>query len=166
MSKNLKIALYMCIAGVILGATLLFSTAAQAADGPSTPSGTTSQTSGQNGTVSPPTAPSVAPDNLSTWFAPGGIITISLGGILLIVREVNAGRKINVDYYKERAEKAEAQQTIDREKLSGQINRLEDKLDAAIKDTEAKHDLYIAEITHRRRLELIMAEHGIALPAE
>ena len=166
MSKNLKIALYMCIAGLILGATLLFSTAAQAAGDPATPSGSTSQTSGQTNTVTPPQAPSGAPDSLSTYFAPGGIITISLGGILLIVREINAGRKINVDYHKERADKAETQQTIDREKLSGQITRLEQKLDAAIKDTEAKHDLYVAEITHRRRLELIMAEHGIALPAE
>lgn len=146
---------------------LLFSaTANAAADSTSTTSGSTSQTSGKAETVTPPQAPLSAPDNLTTFLAPGGIVTVSLGGILLIVREINAGRKINVDYYKEKAEKAESQAATDREKLSGQIARLEQKLDSAIKDTEAKHDLYVAEITHRRRLELIMVENGIALPAE
>lgn len=167
MSKNLKIALYVCFAGLILGAMLLFSATANAnADSASTPTGGTSQTTGETGTVRPVETPSVAPDNLSTFFAPGGIITISLGGILLIVREINAGKKINVDYHKDRADRAESQAAIDTQKLVSQIERLEAKLDAAIKDTESKHDLYVAEITHRRRLELILAEHGIALPVE
>lgn len=166
MSKNLKLALYLCIAGVVLGASLFLTTAAQAAEGPSTPVTGTSQSTGKTDTVTPPQAPSQGADPLPAWIAPGGIISVSLGGIILIVREVNAGKRINVDYYKGRAEKAESDGVLESNKLSGQITRLEAKLDAAIKDTEAKHDLYVAEITHRRRLELIMAEHGIQLPAE
>jgi len=167
LSKNLKIALYLCIAGLLLGASLLFSaTANAAADNASTPSGGTSQTSGKTETVTPSQTPVSVPDNLSTFLAPGGIVTISIGGIFLIVREIKTVRQMDIQGYKDRAEAAENKVTIETGKLAAQISRLEEKLDAAIKDTEAKHDLYVAEITHRRRLELIMVENGIALPAE
>ena len=91
---------------------------------------------------------------------------MALTGILLIVREVNAGRNLNVQMYKDRAIAAESKAALDTQKLADQVNRLEKKLDDALKATEEKHDLYMAEVAHRRKLELALAEHGIVVHSE
>lgn len=165
MTKGLRIWLYVCITGALLGAALLLGTAANATEGITPkPDTTTSTTQYPNGdTVTNKTE---AATNPSDWFAPGGIFVTSIGGIFLVVREVKGIKQMDLQKYKDRAETAENKAGADTAKLAAQIERLEKKLDDALKDTEAKHDQYVAEITHRRRLELIMVEHGIALPAE
>jgi hypothetical protein len=152
MTKGLKIWLYACIAGVCLGAALLLGTAANAADG-STPKPET--------TSSATTSDSGGTD----WFAPGGILTVSLGGIFLIVREVKSIKDMDLQKYKTRAEAAEAKADTETAKLASQIERLERKLDSALADVEKKHDEMVAEVAHRRQLEVLLAQHGIAVPA-
>lgn len=156
MTTRMKVALNVCIAGFILGVVMLLGTVSAHADSTPTP-GSPPATQTVTATVSDP---------LSSYLAPGGVLTLSIGGIFLIVRELKTIKQMDLQKYKDRAETAENSAATTSEKLSGQITRLEAKLDAAIKDTETKHDLYMAEVTHRRRLELIMVEHGIALPAE
>lgn len=166
MTKGLKIWFYVCITGVLVGAAMLLGTAAQASDGGSTskPDTTTSTTQKANGdTVTNTSQAATSPQD---WLAPGGVLTVSIGGLFLIVREVKGIKQMDLQRYKDRADAAETKSDAETTKFSQQIERLEAKLDKALKDTEAKHDLYVAEITHRRRLELIMAEHGIQLPAE
>lgn len=158
MSKGLKFWLYTCIAGVIAGFSLLFAavSANAAADNTVPPANNTSTVS-----VAP-----AATDPVSTYLAPGGILTISIGGIFMILREVNSLRSLEVQKYKDRAITAESQATQDTQRLSEQVSRLESKLDQALLDVEAKHDLWLEEVAHRRKLEILLAEHGVALPIE
>jgi hypothetical protein len=170
LSNKLKALLGLCVAGLILGAGLFFSAAAEDNSGetpaPISSTSTTQQPNGNTVTNTTTTEAKKEPDLIAQYGAPGGIITVALTGILLIVREVNAGRNINVNLYKERAIAAESKAALDTQKLTDQVNRLEKKLDDALRATEEKHDLYIAEVNHRRKLELALAEHGIVVQAE
>lgn len=164
MSNKLKALLALCVAGLILGASLFFSATAEANSGTTpNPVSTTSTTQQPNGntTTNTTTQTQKEPDVWAQYGAPGGIIGMALTGILLIVREINAGRNLNVQQFKDRAIAAENKAALDTQKLADQVNRLEKKLDDALKATEAKHDLYLAEVAHRRKLELLLAEHGI-----
>lgn len=163
MTKGLKIWLYTCIVGVILGAGLLFSTAAQAANGDTpNPDTTTSSTQKANGdTVTTKTEPPTQPQE---WYAPGGILMGSIGGIFLIVREIKGVRQMDVQGYRDRAEAAENKVNTETSKLATQIQRLEQKLDTALEDVETKHDEWLAEVAHRRKLEILLAENGILVP--
>lgn len=163
MTKGLKVWLYICISGVILGFALLFSAGAQAADNTTPkPESTTSVTEKSNGDVV--TNKTETKSEGSDWFAPGGILTVSLGGIFLIVREVKALKDTDVQKYKTRAETAETRAETETNKLAAQIERLERKLDKALEDVEVKHDEWVAEVAHRRRLEVLLAQNGIAVP--
>lgn len=154
MTKGLRIWLGVCLAGFLIGVAMLFGTAANAAEGDKPSSDTsTSQT-----TTKEATGP-------TDWLAPGGIVTLSIGGVFMVVREVKSLREIDVNKYKNRAELAEANATTETSKLAAQIERLEKKLDDALQDVERKHDEWLDEVAHRRRLEILLAENGIAVPA-
>lgn len=160
MTKGLKFWLYACIAGALLGLALLFSTGAQAADGTlPKPETTTSTTEKPNGeTITSKTEAATTPQD---WFAPGGIFMGSIGGIFLIVREYKGIKQMDLQKFKDRAEAAETKATSDTAKLAAQIQRLEKKLDDALEDVETKHDEWVAEVAHRRRLEILLAQNGI-----
>jgi len=165
MTKRLKILLYVCITGVLLGVALMFGTAAQATSSNGTvpkPQSTTSITEKPNGeTITNTVEKGVQP---SDWFAPGGIVTISIGGLFLIVKEIKSIKQMDVEGYKTRAETAENKANTETQRLAAQIERLEQKLDAALKDVESKHDEMMVEVAHRRKLELLLAQHGITPP--
>jgi hypothetical protein len=167
LSNKLKALLTLCVAGLILGAGLFLGVAKSQADSgtpaPISSSSTTQQPNGNVVTNTTTTEGEKEPDVWAQYGAPGGIITASLAGILLIVREINSGRNINVQQYKDRAIAAESKAALDTQKLADQVNRLEKKLDDALKATEEKHDLYIAEVNHRRKLELALAELGVVV---
>lgn len=163
MTKGLKAWLYVCISGVILGFALLFSAGAQAADNTTPkPESTTSVTEKSNGDVV--TNKTETKSEGTDWFAPGGILTVSLGGIFLIVREIKSIKDMDLQKYKTRAETAETKADQETSKLAAQIERLEKKLDKALEDVEEKHDEWVAEVAHRRKLEVLLAENGIAVP--
>lgn len=154
MTKGLKIWLYACITGAMLGFALLFGTAANAAG-----EGTTSDTTTSS------TEKSATKTEGNDWLAPGGILTVSIGGIFLIVREIKSIKDMDLQKHKTRAEVAEAKVETETNKLAAQIERLEKKLDDALEDVERKHDEWLAEVTHRRKLEVLLAEHGIQVPS-
>jgi hypothetical protein len=172
MTKGLKVWLYICISGVLLGCALLFSAGAQAADNTPKPETTTSTTEKANGdTVINKTevAPAAA-SAPSDWFAPGGILTVSIGGIFLIVREYKGIKQMDIQGHKDRADAADAKAlaaetkaTAVTDRLSAQIERLEKKLDDALADVETKHDEWLVEVAHRRKLEILLAQNGISV---
>jgi hypothetical protein len=165
MTKGLRILLGLFGTGVLIGFAMLLGTAANAAEGATPdPQSTTSVTQKSNGDTITNTTATATKTEPSDWFAPGGIFTISIGGVFLVVREIKSMRQQDIQGYKERAETAENKATIETGKLAAQIERLEKKLDDALKDVESKHDEWIAEVQHRRKLEILLAEHGIAVP--
>lgn len=153
MTKGLKIWLYASITGVMLGVALLFGTAAQAAGESTTSDKSTSSTEKSSDSTGG-----------SDWLAPGGILTVSIGGVFLVVREIKAIKDMDLQKYKTRAETAETKAETETNKLAAQIERLEQKLDKALEDVEKKHDEMVAEVAHRRQLEYLLAQHGIAVP--
>ncbi len=163
MTKGLKIWLYACIAGVLLGAAMLLGTAANASEGDKSSSDTTSSTT-QKANGDTVTSKTSTADTSNDWLAPGGLITVSIGGIFMIVREIKSIKDLDVQKYKTRAETAESKVDTETSKLAAQIERLEKKLDDALADVETKHDEWIAEVAHRRKLEVLLAQHGIAVP--
>lgn len=166
MTKGLKIALYACIAGVLLGLALLSGTVAQAAEGNvPKPESTTSTTQKANGDTVTNKTETKAETNPNDWLAPGGILVTSIGGTFMVVREVKSIKDMDLQKYKTRAEAAEAKVETETSKLAAQIERLERKLDKALEDVETKHDEWVEEVAHRRRLEVLLAQHGIAVPS-
>lgn len=156
MTKGLKVWLYVCITGALLGASLLLGTAANAAGDSAQPDTTksTTQTTGETKTEG------------NDWLAPGGIFVTSIGGIFLIVREIKSIKDMDLQKYKTRAETAESKADSETSKLAAQIERLENKLDKALEDVETKHDEWVAEVAHRRQLEVLLAQNGIAVPPQ
>jgi F0F1-type ATP synthase epsilon subunit len=164
MTKGLKIWLYLCITGIFVGAALLLGSGANAADGTNSSSDTTSSTT-QKANGDTVTNKTSTADTSNDWLAPGGLITVSIGGIFMIVREVKSIKDLDVQKFKTRAETAEAKVETETSKLATQIERLESKLDKALDDVEKKHDEMVAEVAHRRKLEVLLAENGISVPA-
>lgn len=167
----------------IMGIIILFGTAGAAA--PSSPTDIT--VSSENGAE-------VSDPNILLQYGPtGGIITITLGGILMIVKAVNEGRTIQVAHYKERAEMASADASRDVQKVRDQLTRMEksidelnddrDELREALEQRKAQfsrellalekrhqeqildsHELLLKQYNVRYKLEKLLSEHGVEVP--
>jgi hypothetical protein len=139
------------------------------------------------------TQPSSSPGVLEQFGPPGVIITTILTGILMIVKSINEGKKIDVTTYKERAADAEARSNEEIGKVHKKLGELEKKLDEVIADRdeyrdtleerkahftqqildmerrhqrelEDMHSALMIEVHTRHKLERILAENGIAVP--
>lgn len=136
----------------------------------------------------------VAGDSVLLQYGPsGGLITVSLGGILMIIRAYNDGKKIEVTTYKERYSELKDETEGELNKLRIKVAALETDntalttlLDATREaletrkahftevrlDNEAVHRnqieslnaVLLQEIRIRHMLERVLAEHDIALP--
>lgn len=138
-------------------------------------------------------AQSSSPGVLEQFGPPGVIITTVLTGILMIVKSVNEGKKIDVTTYKERAADAEARSNEEIGKVHKKLGELEKKLDEVIADRdeyrdtleerkasftkqvlemerrhqrelEDMHSALMVEVHTRHKLERILAENGIRVP--
>jgi hypothetical protein len=140
------------------------------------------------------TTPSASnPGVLEQFGPPGVIITTILTGVLMIVRSINEGKKIDVTTYKERAADAETRSNEEIGKVHKKLAELEVKLDEVIADRdeyrntleerkqqftqqvldmekrhqrelEDMHAALMIEVHTRHRLERLLAEHGITVP--
>lgn len=147
-------------------------------------------------TVKDPTAvtqPSSSPGVLEQFGPPGVIITTVLTGILMIVKSINEGKKIDVTTYKERAADAETRSNEEIGKVHKKLGELEKKLDEVIadrdeyrdtlekrkadftqqildmerrhqKELEDMHSALMVEVHTRHKLERLLAENGIQVP--
>lgn len=124
---------------------------------------------------------------------PGVIITTVLTGILMIVKAVNEGKKIDVVTYKERATDAETRSNAEIGKVHKKLAELEKKLDDVIADRdeyrntleerkahftqqvldlerrhqrelEDMHAALMIEVHTRHRLERLLVSNGIQVP--
>lgn len=134
-----------------------------------------------------------SPGVLEQFGPPGVIITTVLTGILMIVKSINEGKKIDVTTYKERAADAEARSNEEIGKVHKKLGELEKKLDDVIADRdeyrdtleerkahftqqildmerrhqrelEDMHSALMVEVHTRHRLERLLAENGIQVP--
>lgn len=144
----------------------------------------------------PPPAVSAVVDDpgvVEEYGPPGVIVTTVLTGILMIVRSVNEGRKIDVTTYKERATDAETRSNEEIGKVHKKLSELETKLDEVIADRdeyrnsleerkaqftqqildmekrhqrelEDMHAALMIEVHTRHKLERLLAEKGIQVP--
>lgn len=133
------------------------------------------------------------PGVLEQFGPPGVIITTILTGVLMIVKSINEGKKIDVTTYKERAADAETRSNEEIGKVHKKLGELEKKLDEVIadrdeyretleerkasftqqvlemerrhqKELEDMHSALMVEVHTRHRLERLLAENGIAVP--
>lgn len=133
------------------------------------------------------------PGLIEQFGPPSVIISTVLGGILLIFRSINEGKKIDVTTYKERAAEAEARSNAEIGKVHKKLGELEKKLDDVIKDRdeyrntleerkahftaqildmekrhqrelEDMHAALMIEVHTRHALERLLAENGIKVP--
>lgn len=144
--------------------------------------------------TTPTTNPApAAPGVLEQFGPPGVIITTVLTGVLMIVRSINEGKKIDVTTYKERAADAETRSNEEIGKVHKKLAELEVKLDEVIADRdeyrntleerkaqftqqvldmekrhqrelEDMHAALMIEVHTRHRLERLLAENGIQVP--
>lgn len=151
--------------------------------------------SGTSKVTEAPSGDAVVPDpGLIEQFGPPSVlISTVLGGILLIFRSINEGKKIDVTTYKERAAEAEARSNAEIGKVHKKLGELEKKLDDVIKDRdeyrntleerkahftaqildmekrhqrelEDMHAALMIEVHTRHALERLLAENGIKIP--
>ena len=133
------------------------------------------------------------PGPLEQFGPPGMLISGALGGLLMVIRAFNEGKKIDVTTYKERAAEAESRSNSEIVKVQNKLAELETKLDAVIEDRdqyrttleerkaqytaqvielerrhqrelEDMHAALLVEIHVRHGLERLMAENGISIP--
>ena len=133
------------------------------------------------------------PGLLEEWGPPGTLLSIVFGGIFWIVKAVNEGKSIDVDRYKEIATEADSRASVEIGKVYKRLDDVEAKLDEAInsrdeyralleekkrlwhidylaqerrhrEQLESQHDILVVEIATRRKLEKILADHGISYP--
>lgn len=147
--------------------------------------------------VTPQDVPSSPKEEGFDWTAfivpLGGSVTGVLGGIALILKNVNDGKKIDVQSAEEKLKAERESNATALDSLRNQVGSLEEKLDKSIKKQEemqtdflnrkthftkqmvdierrhrdqiqASHDLLLEEIRHRHTLEEILAAHGIEFP--
>lgn len=134
-----------------------------------------------------------SPGVLEQFGPPGVLITTTLTGILMIIKSVNEGKKIDVTTYKERAADAETRSNAEIGKVHKKLEEVEAKLDEVIADRdeyretledkkafftqqvlemerrhqrelEDMHSALMVEIHVRHRLERLLAENGIQVP--
>lgn len=139
------------------------------------------------------TAKAESPGVLEQFGPPGVIITTVLTGVLMIIKSINEGKKIDVTTYKERAADAEARSNEEIGKVHRKLGELEKKLDEVIADRdeyrdtleerkahftqqildmerrhqrelEDMHSALMVEVHTRHRLERLLAENGISVP--
>lgn len=139
--------------------------------------------------VAQPSSPGV----LEQFGPPGVIITTVLTGVLMIIKSINEGKKIDVTTYKERAADAETRSNEEIGKVHKKLGELEKKLDEVIADRdeyrdtleerkasftqqvlemerrhqrelEDMHAALMVEVHTRHRLERVLAENGIQVP--
>lgn len=139
-------------------------------------------------------AKSSSPGVLEQFGPPGVIITTILTGVLMIVKSINEGKKIDVTTYKERAAEAETRSNEEIGKVHKKLGELEKKLDDVIADRdeyrdtleerkahftqqildmerrhqrelEDMHSALMIEVHTRHKLERLLAENGIAVPS-
>lgn len=133
------------------------------------------------------------PGLLEQFGPPGVLVSTVLGGLLLIFRSINEGKKIDVTTYKERAAEAEARSNEEIGKVHKKLAELEIKLDNVIEDRdeyrdtleerkaaytsqvieleqrhqrelEDMHNALMIEVRTRHALERLLAEQGIKVP--
>lgn len=133
------------------------------------------------------------PGVLEQFGPPGVIITTVLTGVLMIVRSVNEGKKIDVVTYKERATDAETRANEEIGKVHKKLEEMNKKLDEVIADRdeyrnmletrkahftqqvldmekrhqrelEDMHAALMIEVHCRHRLERTLAENGLPIP--
>lgn len=138
-------------------------------------------------------AQSSSPGVLEQFGPPGVIITTVLTGVLMIIKSINEGKKIDVTTYKERAADAETRSNEEIGKVHKKLGELEKKLDEVIADRddyrdtleerkasftkqvlemerrhqrelEDMHAALMVEVHTRHRLERVLAENGIQVP--
>lgn len=138
-------------------------------------------------------AQSSSPGVLEQFGPPGVIITTVLTGVLMIIKSINEGKKIDVTTYKERAADAESRSNEEIGKVHKKLGELEKKLDEVIADRdeyrdtleerkasftkqvlemerrhqrelEDMHAALMVEVHTRHRLERVLAENGIQVP--
>jgi hypothetical protein len=148
--------------------------------------------------VAPTEVPTAAPsDTLGSTvaeFGPwGGLITIAGTAAVWIIREVNNGKNIDVQKYKDRAVEAENNANIEIGKVHTKLSILESKLDTVLADWERDreefsvrkqaftsqvlemeqrhqreleevHDKLIIEVRARHNAEKLLAAHNIEIP--
>ena len=189
MNKILK---YAAIAVIFVASLFGLSSAAHATTGDSSTGGAgTSNTK----VVEQPSGDAVVgdPGLIEQFGPPSVIISTVLGGILLIFRSINEGKKIDVTTYKERAAEAEARSNAEIGKVHKKLGELEKKLDDVIKDRDSyrntleerkahftaqildmekrhqreledMHAALMIEVHTRHALERLLAENGIKVP--
>lgn len=180
-------ALLALLVGVFLG---LSGSAANAVSIPTTTGSGTSQVDQKQPVDSVVGDPGI----LEQFGPPGVLVSTVLGGLLLVFRSINEGKKIDVTTYKERAAEAEARSNEEIVKVHKKLAELEAKLDNVIEDRddyrdtleerkaaytsqvieleqrhqrelEDMHNALMIEVRTRHALERLLAEKGIKIPA-
>jgi len=193
---------YRYLSWVIIGSAVVLALlgTASVTNASATPTSSVSQTVVPTPTPAPNTSkdPAAAvqsspPGVLEQFGPPGVIITTVLTGVLMIIKSINEGKKIDVTTYKERAADAEARSNEEIGKVHKKLGELEKKLDDVIADRdeyrdtleerkahftqqildmerrhqrelEDMHSALMVEVHTRHKLERILAENGIAVP--
>lgn len=86
--------------------------------------------------VAPVEEKSDASNTLLQYGPVGGILSVVIGGAIMILKAVNEGKTINVQHYKDRAELANNEAAGDMKKLRDQMNSMELKLDEVLADRD------------------------------
>lgn len=144
-------------------------------------------------TVAPIEEKSDTSNTLLQYGPVGGILSVVIGGAIMILKAVNEGKTINVQHYKDRAEQADSEAAGDMKKLRDQMNTMEAKLDEVLADRdelretlenrkaqfskdllamekrhqtqlEDSHAVMLQQLNIRHKLERLLVENGIEVP--
>lgn len=77
------------------------------------------------------------PGTLEEFGPPGVLISTVLGGIVLIIRNINEGKRIDVQLYKDRAAEAENRSNTEIGKAQKRVEDIEKRIDQIISDRDA-----------------------------
>ncbi len=134
------------------------------------------------------------PDVLTQYGPIGTLIGIVGTGVVMIIRAINEGKKIDVETYKTRATEAENRADVEIGKVYKKLEEMETKLDSVIADREKERDAFeiqkldfntqvlametrhrtelenvhkalLVEVYARHNIEEILASRGIVVPS-